>query len=507
MPFRLLPHVRRLLLGASCLAPLAACDLGPAYRRLATELPAAFRAAPDSRAVWPTDDWWKGFQSPELNGLIDAARDNNPDIAAAIARIRQADAQVRITGASMLPTVSGSGSADWQHVGAATGSSSSRLRSGGGNASFDLHSYAVGLNAAYELDFWGHYAAQRQAAVTSAMFSRFDQRTVALTVTYNVANSWFTALALADRLALAERNLRDAEQTLAVIRGRFAAGTANALDVSQQEALTAGERAVLPSLRNQMEQAVIGLGILTGRPPEAVTVRPGTLTALALPPVAPGLPSELLIRRPDVAAAEAQLVAQNFSVKAARAAFFPSVQLTSSAGFQGAALNHLVGPGGALLTLAGNLTAPVFDGGTLRGVLEQAKGRYDELLAGYRKAILQAFTDTDNALTAWRFTTEQERLQGIAVETARRSAAIARAQMAAGTVDILSVLTAETTLFNAEDTLAQVRLAQFQALLGLYKALGGGWEGPGAVGPELFPGLTPGQIQGGVALPIGSNLE
>jgi NodT family efflux transporter outer membrane factor (OMF) lipoprotein len=337
------------------------------------------------------------------------------------------------------------------------------------------------------------------------MFSRFDQQTVALTVVSNVAGTWFTALSLADRLAVANRNLTDAEQTLSVIRGRFDAGTASQLDIAQQESLVAGERALIPSFTSQLEQQIIALGILTGQPPERIAVKPGTLTALALPLVAPGLPSELLARRPDVASAEAQLVAENFSITVARAAFFPSIQLTGSAGYQALALNRLITPGGVLASLTEGLTLPVFDGGTLRGQLDLAKGRYDELLADYRKAVVQGFTDVDTALTAWRYATEQETLQRIAVETARRAATIARAQMAAGTVDITTVLTAETTLFSDEDTLAQVRLARAQALLNLYKALGGGWAEPARPVNEQFPGLEPGMVPGGVALPVGGN--
>ena len=139
--------------------------------------------------------------------------------------------------------------------------------------------------------------------------------------------------------------------------------------------------------------------------------------------------------------------------------------------------------------------------------MEQAKGRQAELLADYRKAVVQAFTDVDIALTAWRYTTEQEALQRVAVDTARRAADIARAQMEAGTVDITTVLTAETTLYSAEDTLVQVRLARVQALLSLYKALGGGWSEPPGPVPDQFPGLSPGVVPGGVALPIGGNLQ
>jgi outer membrane protein, multidrug efflux system len=487
---------------------LGACDLGPDYQRPAVEILPAFQATPATQAAaWPSEDWWRGFHSPELDALIEQARGQNYDIAAAIARVRQADAQVRIAGAPLLPTVATTASASWQQVGATRGFSGVS-RGGSTTSTINIRDYSIGpLNAAYEVDFWGLNRAARQAAVSSAMFSRFDQQVVALTVVTNVANTWFTALGLADRLVVAQRNLADAEQILAVIRGRLDAGTASALDVAQQEALVAGERAAIPNLRNQLEQALIGLGILVGRPPEAITVRPGSLDTLSLPPVSPGLPSSLLQRRPDVAEAEAQLIAQNFDIKVARAAFFPSVQLTGSYGFSNAALNTLFTPGGTIVSLAAGLTQPLFDAGTLRGQLEQVKGRYDELLADYRRAVIQSFTDVETALTAWRFTTEQEALQRQAVATAQRAADIARAQMLAGTVDITTVLQAETTLFNDQDILAQVRLARFQALLNLYKALGGGWIAPSGPILEQFPGLEPGTLPGGVALPVGGNVR
>jgi multidrug efflux system outer membrane protein len=498
---------RSLICALTATLMLAGCDISRDYARPNLDLPVAYRATIETAATaWPAANWWQGFRSPELNALIEQARMHNFDIAAAIARVRQADAQVRISGAPLLPDISGSASADWQHQGLGSGSSSrvgTSTTRGGSNSSIDFHSYSIGLSATYELDFWGRFRAARQSAIAAAMFSRFDQQTVALTVVSDVATTWFTALSLADRLSVARRNLADSEQTLAVIRGRFDAGTANQLDIAQQESLVAGERALIPNFVSQLEQQVIALGILTGQPPERITVRPGTLTTLGLPLVAPGLPSELLARRPDVASAEAQLIAQNFSITVARAAFFPSITLTASAGYQAPALNKLITPGGALASLAEGLTLPIFDGGTLRGQLDQAKGRYDELLADYRKSVVQAFTDVDTALTGWRYTTEQEKLQRVAVQTAQRAADIARAQMVAGTVDITTVLTAETTLFSAEDTLVQVRLARAQSLLNLYKALGGGW----AASDQNFPGLTPGLVPGGVALPVGGNLR
>jgi multidrug efflux system outer membrane protein len=493
-----MPHCRLLVLPLL----LAACATLAEPPAPSVETPTVWQSEVGGGPTWADATWWRGFRSPELDRLIEASLGGNFDIAAAIARVRQADAQVRIAGASLLPTLDLTGNGSWQQEGVTRGlSTESAIRT------VDIRSYSLGLNAAYQVDFWGKNRAAQQSAVASAVFSRWDQQVVALTVVTSIASTWFNALAFADRVAIAERNLHDAQQTLAVIEGRLEAGTATALDLAQQQTLVDGVRASIPPLRNQMLQQVLGLGILIGRPPEAVEVQPGTLTDLALPEVAPGLPSALLRRRPDVAEAEAQLVAAHFSVAVARAAFFPTIQLSASGGFANAALNTLFTPGGTVAALAAGLMQPIFDAGTLRGQLEQARGRYDELLADYRKAVIQAFTDVETGLTAWRYTTEQEALQRAAVTSAQRSADIARAQMLAGTVDVTTVLTAETTLFTDLDVLAQVQLARLQALLSVYKALGGGWQQPEGAVTDQFPGLLPGAIPGGVALPIGDNVR
>ena len=500
-------------LGLALAVPLAGCDLGPDYARPAAELPTAWRAGEATAATrWPSPDWWRGFRSPELDQLVAEARTQNFDIAAAIARVRQADAQVRLAGAPLLPTLNATAGGTYQRSSNGGGRYGSVAANGAvfaatGSGYSDFHEYTAAGNVAYEADFWGRNLAAFESAKASAVFSRWDQAVVALTVVTDVATTWFTALDLQDRVAIAEQNLAGAERTLAVIQARLDVGTATALDVAQQEALVAGQRATVPSLRNQRDQQVIGLGILVGRPPEAITARPGTLADLSLPPVYPGLPSELLLRRPDVAEAEAQLVAAKANIRAARAAFFPTIQLTGSAGYASVALATLLGPGASVISLAVNAAQPIFDAGTLRGNLEQARGRYDELLADYRKAIVQAFTDVENALTALRYTAEQMALQQQAVDVAQRAADIARAQLAVGTVDVTTVLTVETTLFTDRDTLAQVRLAHFQALLNLYKALGGGWMQPGGPIPDQFPGLSPGLVGGGMALPLGDNLQ
>ena len=472
------------------LALLTGCSLGPAYENPAIDIPEAFRATADTAAqAWPAEEWWRGFGSDELNDLIHQARLYNNDLAAAAARVVQADAQVRISGSPLLPTVTANGSGAYNRSG--TGASRSTARSsvvdpttgqsvslGSGSRYFDSRTYRADLTVSYEADFWGRNRAVAQAAAASLFATRYDQELVAQTVITSVANTYFAVLSNQDRLRVAERNLRDAEQILAAYRARLEAGTANALDVSQQEALVAGERATLPGLRNQVLQNAIALGILTGQPPERLDVQGGSLEKLAIPLVAPGLPSELLARRPDVAEAEANLISQNANVRAAKAAFFPTFTLTGSQGLESAALSSFFGPGTLITSLTGALAQTVFDNGLRRGQFDQSKGRYLELLADYRRAVLQAFTDVEQYLTGYTQLTEQEELERRAVAVAQRSADIARAQLQAGTIDIITSLNTQATLFNDLDQLYQVRLARFQSLVNLYKALGGGWSLP-----------------------------
>ncbi|MGI4950487.1 MAG: efflux transporter outer membrane subunit [Janthinobacterium lividum] len=480
---------RGFLLGT---AALTGCSLGPDYQRPQLDLPPAFRATSDSAAAaWPEPGWWRGFGSPELDRLIDRARGFNTDLAAAVARVIQADAQARISGAPLLPSLSGTGNFNYQRTG--TGLSRSRnvavttaqvgdlttgnvTTSSGSGHYFDSRSYSVGLNVSYDLDFWGRNRATYQSSQAAALSSRFDQETVALTVIASVANTYFQVLAGQDRLRVAQRNLRDAERILGAYRARLTVGTANALDVSQQEALVAGQRANLPNFQNTIEQQRIALGILVGTPPERLDIAGGSLETLNLPPVSPGLPAELLQRRPDVASAEALLIAANANIRAARAAFFPDVTLTAQGGLSSAFLSTLTGPGTLVAQLAAALTQPIFDNGLRQGQLDVAKGRAQELVADYARAILQSFTDVEQALAAIRYAREQEELERQAITVAQRSADIAAAQLQAGTIDIITSLNTQQTLFTDLDLLTQIRLARFQGLVNLYKALGGGWR-------------------------------
>ena len=470
---------------------LAGCNLGPDYKRPSVDIPPAFRATADSAAqAWPAQEWWRGFNSPELNDLIARARLYNNDLLAAAARVLQADAQVRINSAPLLPSVNANVDPSYERLGSAgTSRGSTRtlvadpnsgqlFSASGGSRYFDTRSYRADLSVSYEADFWGRNRALAESAQATLLSTRFDQEVVAQTVITSVANTYFAALSYQDRLRTAERNLRYAEQILQAYRARLQVGTGTALDVSQQEALVASERATLPGLRNQFQQQAIALGILVGVPPERLAVTGGSLEKVALPSVAPGLPSQLLARRPDVAEAESNLVAQNGNIRSARAAFFPDVVLTASQGVQTAALSALTGPGTLITQLSAAITQVVFDNGLRRGQLDLAKGRYTELLADYRRVVLQAFTDVEQYLTGYNLYGEQEARVREAVAVAQRSVDIANAQLAAGTIDVITSLNTQSTLFNDLDQLYQVRLARFQSLVNLYKALGGGWSLP-----------------------------
>lgn len=424
--------------------------------------------------AWPDAAWWRGFGSPELDGLIAAAQAHNQDLAAAAARVRQAEAQVQIAGAALLPGVAATADAGWRQT-------STLIR--GAHVQRDVRAYAAGVEIGWELDIWGRNRAREDAARAATEATRLDEQAARIAVTAAVAQAWFAAQGARDRLDVARRNLADAEATLRVVRGRQEAGTADALAVAQQETLAATQRARLPELGNQMEQQLIALGILTGQPAAGILAQPTGLGRLALPAVAPGLPAELLARRPDVAAAEADLLVAHADIRAARAAFFPAIRLTGSAGLASPALSALVHPGALVASLAAGLTQPIFDGGARRGQLALSEARKAELLAAYRQAVLRALTDVDAALAWVRSSTAQERLQGAAVARARRAAEIARTQLEAGTVDLTAVLQAQTTLYAAQDVLAQVRAARFQALVALFKALGGGWSAADAAAP------------------------
>lgn len=472
-PSRLLGNARRLgrvapVLGACCLT-LTGCFVDTEKPELALDIPSGyrlFRGAPN--AALPALDWWRSFRSRELTLLIEEAQTSNLDIAAAIARIMQADAQARVAGAPLLPNVTGDADATRSHQG---GGNSSGSQGG----SRDTVTYRTFLTASYEIDFWGKNRAAQLAAKETAVASRFDRDVVALTAMVSVANAYFNVLGAQDRLRIARDNLAAANRILTLIRERSAAGTASNLEVSQQEALAATVRASIPPLEIVAQQNTFALAVLVGRAPEHFALRGGTMNAIVVPRVTPGLPSDIVNQRPDIREAEAQLVAENHTVESARAAFFPSIALTGQTGFVSTALASLFTPGAWFYTATASLTQPIFDGGRLLGVLETDQGRQLELLQNYRKAVINAFADVERALIAVQQQTLRERLQAEAVRFSREAFDISEQRLREGTLDLVTLLNTQQTLFVNQDTLVQVRLARLLAVVSLYQALGGGW--------------------------------
>jgi multidrug efflux system outer membrane protein len=459
---------------ALVLAPgLSGCFLGTERPDPNLEIPAIYREAgrgtPD--AAVPALDWWRGFNSKELTGLMKDAQIANLDIAVAIAQIVQADAQVGISGSPLLPSLTGMATAERVREPAST--------FGGPGSSTTFSQYSLGLTASYMVDFWGKNRATLYAAEESATVARYNREVVILTTIVTVANTYFQVLAAQDQLRVARRNLAAAQRILDLIKKQFAGGTASQLDLSQQEALVATQRASIPPLEVTLRQNIAALALLVARAPANFNVKGGTTTQIAVPRVTAGMPSELLYQRPDIRQAEAQLASSNFSVEAARAAFFPQIQLTAQTGVQSAALASLFGPGAWFYTLSSSLTQPLFDGFLLEGQLKLAKGVQLQNLQAYRKAVLSAFVDVENALVALAKFTLQEKLQTDVVNASRKAFDVSEAQYRGGTVNLLTVLQTQQTLFTAENTLVQVRLSKLLAASSLFQALGGGWTPDG----------------------------
>jgi multidrug efflux system outer membrane protein len=464
-----------MLQGFCLMLPLGGCLLSGEKPDPALDIPQAYDGGPRNpalvEAAVPTLDWWRGFRSKELTEVIEEARQANLDIAAAVARIVQADAQARVTGAALLPNVALNGSATRSRPSQSTGGSGGGSSSGGS----EFNNLSTSLTASYEIDFWGKNRAALRAAEQTAIASRYDREVVGLATVAATANAYFQVLAAQDRLRVARGNIASASRVLNLIQQRVNAGTASALETAEQESLVNTQRAAIPPLEQTLKQNRNALAVLIARSPERVRIRGGSLRAIATPRVTPGLPSELLAQRPDIREAEANLAAADANVVNARAQFLPSITLTGEGGYQSAILRTLLRPESAFYTAAAGLTQPIFDGARIQGNLDLQKGKQDELLQIYRKAVISAFSDVETALDAIRQTTLRQRLQGDVVTSSRRAFEISDQRLNQGTIDLVTVLQTQQTLYQAEDALVQARLAHVLAVVSLYQALGGGW--------------------------------
>ncbi|SPB18005.1 multidrug transporter [Caballeronia novacaledonica] len=454
--------MKRLLVLALVVA-LGGCLSNPPPPAPDVAVPATYRYAPDaSSGDSVTADWWRRFGSDELDRLVAQASAGNYDVAAAIARVKQARANARIAGAARFPNVSGFADAS---------------RQGGFMVNDELPSgsaFDAGLSASYEIDFWGKNRATSDAAIARVRASESDRATVQVTLTADVANAWLQTVALREREVIAARNLDTARSILRNVESQYRAGFVTALDAAQQRTLVASQQRAMAALHQQGNDSEASLATLLGVPSSGFAVSTHSLDSLRAPAVDTGLPSSLLVRRPDVASSEAQLAAAHADVAAARAAMFPTVTLTASVGTGGDRIQRIFE--NPLYTVAGGLTAPIFNAGALAAGRDLALAQQEELLAAYRQSIVAAFSDVERALNASAGADAQTQAQDDELREARRTLELAQSRYRAGAETALTVLDAQRTLYAAEDEHVQLHLARLQAAVSTYRALGGGWR-------------------------------
>ena len=427
---------------------------------------ATFSAAAAPSEIWPAADWYGAFHSEELNALILQARSGNLDLEAAQARIRQANAHARAAGAALLPAIALEGNV-------------ARIRGHVRGETASETDSSLGLTASYEVDFWGANRASRNSAALSAVARQLDRDTLSLTTDAAVANTYFLVLSLRERGAAARADLEAARQMLVAVEARFREGMTGPLEVASQRALVAAAELVPPDLAQQEREASIALALLVGRAPEAFRIEASSLEGIAEPALAPGIPAELIARRPDIAAAEYELAAAHADLLRARAAFFPTITLTTTGALQNpgfnAAVTTLSGTGSSI-SFSAALVQAIFDGGQRAALRDEVKAREDELLAAYRSAILAALGDVENTLSELQQLDAQKAAQVENVTQSERALEGAQLRYREGAGDVLALLEAQRAVAGAHDKQGVYRLARLQTLVGLGKALGGGWK-------------------------------
>ncbi len=425
--------------------------------------PEGWRNAPAAakEAGWPDPAWWSGFGSAELVRLVASAEQNNHDLAAAGHRIAQARAGLQVSQSALLPSVSANGG---------IGRSGS---DGGRNSS----SVQAGIGASYEIDVWGGNRASRDAAAAGLASSGYARETARITVVADTATAYFQVLSLSDRLAIARRQLDNAREFMSLLDVQYQAGAVSQLEVSRQRNLIATLEAGLPPILQAREQTLDALAVLLGVPPRDVRVAGGSLSALKLPSLTPGMPSDLLVRRPDIRRAESDLVAANANLEAARAAMLPRFELSARSVVEAATIGALTGGSSLIWSLASGITAPIFDGGRLAGQRDISEARRNELIEQYRQAILLGLRDVEDALVALSNLSVQQEAQERALAHAREAYRIAELRWRAGAQDFTTVLDAQRSLISAEASVDPIRAARFNATVDLFRALGGDWDG------------------------------
>src|ERR1700722_13716155 len=454
------------LTAAGCVTP------NPTPLNRTGDVPKAFTApVVDTQSpIWPDASWWVNFKADELPALMETAQKENLDIAAAAARVIEAEATDGEAFANLLPAVNLQGNGTRQQTSGGMTSSN-----GVNGVARTFNNFSAGFAASYQLDFWGLNQDRLRQARENLRSARYAETVIGLTTESSVAQEYFTILATRERIAITRQNIDAAKRILAVVEAKVVAGVSSNLDLANQQAVIAGQEATLPGLIKEEREARYGLAILLGRAPEGFDVNAQNMDGIASPVVQGGLPSEVLLRRPDVAEAEANLYAAHANVDAARAAFFPAIGLTGSGSYASTVIGSLINPGNFAWSVGASLLQTIFDGGAKKAASDLALAQEQEQIADYRKAVFNAFSNVETSLG--QVASDGDQLVALTEEVRASTEAfrISELQYREGTIDILNLLQAQQTLFSAQNTLVLTKLARLEADVRLYIALGGGW--------------------------------
>ncbi len=447
------------------------CAVGPNYKRPSVSAPAVYRGAEPQAGTQPAAEslgdqkWWEVFQDKQLQDLIHTALLQNYDVRIAATRILEARAQLGITRADQLPTISAGGQAADQR--------SVRTKQ---FPAFESSANQVDLSLAWELDFWGKYRRATEAARANLLATEWAREAVRSTLVSDVATAYFQLRELDLELEIARRTLASRQGSLQLTQTLANGGATSMLDVRQAEQLVSTAAAAVPDLERRIEQQENFLSTLLGNNPGSVARGTKLTDQPHAPQVPPGLPSSLLERRPDIRQAEAQLIAANAQIGVAKAAYFPQITLTANGGYQSSALTSLfTGPAG-LWSFGGSLAQPIFTGGRIRSGVKLAEARQQEALLTYQQTIQQAFRGVSDALVEYHKDQEFRQYQQQLAFSAQDAARLSEMRYKGGAASYLEVLTNETNYFAAELGLAQAQMNELVALVRIYRNLGGGWQ-------------------------------
>jgi len=459
------------------------CTVGPNYRRPTADLPAAYRGAPSlegnqsaegqpqqasttSAQSFGDQKWWDVFQDPQLQELIRTSLKQNYDLRIAATRILEAQAQLGITRADQLPTIGvGAAAANERHA-----------REKPIGREFETNANSVGAAFAWDLDFWGKYRRATEASRANLLATEWARRAVINTLVSNVAASYFELRSLDLQLEISKRTLASREESLKLTRALSDGGAGTMLDVRQAEQLVATAAETIPDLERRIQQQENFISTLLGNNPGPIARGMKLTEQPHLPEVPSGIPSQLLERRPDIRAAEAQLISANAQIGVAKAAYFPQITLTASSGFESSALTSLfTGPAG-LWSFGGSLLQPIFAGGRIKSGVKLSEARKEEMVLTYQQTIQQAFRGVSDSLIGYQKNREFRQRQEELLISAQDAARLSELRYQGGATSYLEVLTNETNSFNAELGLAQAQLNELVSLVEIYRNLGGGWE-------------------------------